>query len=47
MLILNPFYRATTKLTTFVRTISSQNGKFSSKLNENPADIDFTQAIAE
>ena len=47
MLILNPFYRATTKLTTFVRTISSQNGKFSSKLNEKPADVDFSQAIAD
>lgn len=48
MLVRSPFHRACTQLTSFVRTISSnQNGKFSSKIEEKPAEIDFSQAIAD
>ena len=48
MLVRSPFHRVCTQLTSFVRTISSnQNGKFSSKIEEKPAEIDFSQAIAD
>ena len=48
MLVRSPFHRVCTQLTSFVRTLSSnQNGKFSSKIEEKPAEIDFSQAIAD
>ena len=39
---------ATHSLLSLVRTISSnQNGKYSSKIEEKPAEIDFSRAIAD